>query len=49
MTEVWDPIPRSITAPRAVQDEIILRNTFVNAQMILTSEPTIDGEAGEAE
>ena len=47
MTEVWDPIPRTITASRAVQDEIILRNTFVNAQMILTSEQTLDADGAE--
>ena len=41
MTELWDPVPRNFMSTGAYHDEVILRNTFVNAQMILTSEPTL--------
>lgn len=42
-TELWDPIPRSETKVSTVkQEEVLLRNTFINAQMVLTSEPSIE-------
>lgn len=42
-TEMWDPIPREEHMSSVVKgEEVLLRNTFINAQMILTSEPSLD-------
>ena len=38
VTELWDPIPPSVITSRVWQEEVILRNTFVNAQMVLSSD-----------
>ena len=37
-SEAWDKIPMSMESSPTKKDEIILRNTFINAQLIMNSE-----------
>ena len=41
VTELWDPVPKPLQQPKmgAWMEEAILRNTFINAQMVYMTDP----------